>query len=665
MDAVAQIEKFKDFFEKNYKVNILEAIRKGENYLYVDFMKLLDLDPNISTLLLDYPEEIIKAAEIAIEHFDIPETVKGFRIRFINLPQSQERKIREIRSRHLEKFWRISCIVGTRTNVIPHLSSARYECPSCGHVLTIIQVDEIKRVPNRCSCGRKGKFKEISNELIDAQSLVLQENPEELSGDQQPQQIKAILKEDLVSVKNTELTKPGKRLIMNGILKGIPIWKGKMQSIKMEFLFEINSFEAVDEDSIKIQITKEDEKEIKQFAKQEGCIQKIVKMMAPAIYGNEEIKEGLLYGLVGGNQIIDSDGHKERGDIHVLQVGDPGLAKTQLLRRVFQISPKAVYASGKGVSGPGITASVIKDELTGGWTLAPGPLVIAHKGVLCLDEIDKMRPDDRSHMHDGMESQKIHINKAGINQTLNTETTVIAAGNPKNGKFDTYGNFVKQIDLETPLINRFDLIFAITDEDDEEKDKNLAKHKSIRIKEAQQQKKQKKESGSQDIFLRKYLTYARDMKPIWNDNALDHKDDWYVKIRKKRAPGSIPLNPRQLETIKRLAEANAKLQISDKVTIDNVNQAIDIMEFMLNQMGCISEDGAVSTDNLVGADYELRIVKRAIHEVDIPLKPIDLIIEKASELDKGITKSIVYEKMKSLKISGDIFEPKTGFIQKL
>ncbi|MCK5629509.1 MAG: hypothetical protein KAI26_02735 [Nanoarchaeota archaeon] len=358
MDATQQISKFQEFFEDNYHAEILELIRKGNNFIIVDFVKLLNYDPDLSTFLLDYPDELIKAAEIAIEKFDLPSTMKNFKVRFINLPESQNITISDIRSNHIDKFLVVEGVVRQKSDVRPQVTTARFECPSCGNVISVIQLEKAFKEPNKCGCGRKGKFRLLSKEFVDAQGIVLEEASEDLEGGEQPKRMNVFLSRDLVSPLSEKKTNPGSKIRVAGVLKEVPVeLRSGAKATRFDLIIESNSVLAVQEDFYDISISKEEEKRIIELAKDSKCVEKLIQSVAPSIYGYEKIKEALIFQLVGGNRKKRADGAVTRGDMHVLLIGDPGAAKSQLLKRIALVAPKARYVSGKGVSGAGLCVS--------------------------------------------------------------------------------------------------------------------------------------------------------------------------------------------------------------------------------------------------------------------------------------------------------------------
>lgn len=404
-----QIMLFTDFIEHQYKPQLFENVLAGKEFLTVDFQELSKFNPDLAQLLLINPEEVIKAGELSIRNFDLPKEVKNFKIRLANLPSEQRILIRDIRSHQLGRFIWTEGIVRQKSDVRPQVTTAKFECPSCGNVIPVLQLENKFREPTRCGCGRKGKFRLLSKELVDAQGIVLEEATKDLEGGAQPKRINLFLQQDLVSPMSDKRTNPGTSVRITGIIKEVPVMlRSGGQSTKFDLLIEVNHIEPVEEDYSSIQIDAKEEQEILELAKDSAICEKLAMSLAPGIYGHDKIKEALILQFAGGYSKITDDGVKKRGDIHVLLIGDPGAGKSQLLKRASVVAPKARYVSGKGVSGAGLTAAVVRDEFLGGWSLEAGALVLANKGVLMIDEMDKMSPEDRSAMHEGLEQQSFH-----------------------------------------------------------------------------------------------------------------------------------------------------------------------------------------------------------------------------------------------------------------
>jgi replicative DNA helicase Mcm len=346
--------------------------------------------------------------ETAIQEFGL---IKNVRVRLINTLKSQEIKIRNIRSKHLNQLIVIEGIIRQSSDVRPQVVNAKFECPSCGTIMSVLQIDKKFREPSRCSCGRKGGFRLISKEMVDTQRLVIEEAPDSLTGGEQPKRLNVFLKEDLVEPKMEEKTTPGSRVRIIGILKEVPVplQTGGL-STRFELSIEANNVIPLEETFEELDINDEDERQILELSQDPLVFEKFARSISPSIWGYEEIKKSLVLQLFGGVQKIHKDGQKSRGDIHILLIGDPGVAKSVLLTFMANISPKGRYVVGKSASGAGLTATVVRDEYLRGWSLEAGAMVLSHKGLVCIDELEKMDPNDRSAMHEGMEQQCMRPN---------------------------------------------------------------------------------------------------------------------------------------------------------------------------------------------------------------------------------------------------------------
>ena len=672
MDVNKQINLFQDFFEKYYKAELLTALSTNKNFIIIDFVKLSMFNPELAEILLEEPEETLKAAEIAVKKFS-NEEIKRFNVRLTNLPSARLKFIRDIRSQDLGKLIQVEGIVKQKSDVRPQVIAARFECPSCGNIMTVIQTSQTFKEPTSCSCGRKGKFKLLSKEMIDAQGLVLEEIPEKLEGGEQPKRINIFLKEDLVSPVSEKRTNPGSKIRVIGWVKEKPITtKGGGKLTRFDLMIEANNIESIEETFYEINISKEEEEEIRALANNPKIYKKLVDSIAPSIYGYEKIKEALVLQLFGGVRKKRSDGIISRGDIHILLVGDPGSGKSQLLKRIALIAPKGRYVSGKGVSGAGLTATVVKDDFLGGWSLEAGALVLSNDGICCIDELDKMSNEDRTAMHEALEQQTISIAKANIQATLLAKTTVLAAANPKLGRFDPSTILAKQIDLSPTLINRFDLIFTIRDIPNEIRDDRMAKH-ILNL----HQNPEIEEPEIKTELLKKYIAYARQkVQPKLTDAAIEEIKKYYVKMRSSGGTEDdfvrvIPISARQLEALVRLAEASARVRLSDKVTRKDARRAISLLTYCLMQVG-VDEHGRIDIDRIttgIGASQRSKIVtvREILQKLEERLMtkkiPIEEVIRECSEA--GISEDEFEEVIEKLRRSGDIFEPQRGFIQRI
>ncbi len=293
MDVSTQIQKFEEFTQRHYHAELLDQVTKGHNNLKVDFALISKFDPELAELILDQPEELLKAFEIAIKNMDLPGEQNKFYVRVLNLPKSSDMLIKDIRSKHIEKLMSIEGIVRQKSDVRPQVTTAKFECPSCGNIISVIQLEAKFKEPTRCGCGRKGKFRMIQKDLVDAQKIVLEEPPEKLDGGQ-PKRIDIFLKNDLVSPLSDKKTNPGTKIKIVGYVKEVPIQSrdgGKL--VRFDLMVDANSVETTEDDYEEIKVTPEEEKEIHDLAKNPKILHMLAESMAPSIYGHEKVKEAI------------------------------------------------------------------------------------------------------------------------------------------------------------------------------------------------------------------------------------------------------------------------------------------------------------------------------------------------------------------------------------
>jgi len=351
-------------------------------------------------------------------------------------------------------------------------------------------------------------------------------------------------------------------------------------------------------------MTPEDIRLIEQFRGDPTVVDKIVLSLAPTIKGMEEEKEAIALQLFGGVEKRHADGVRVRGDIHCLLVGDPGTAKSQLLRYVADVAPRGIYTSGKGATAAGLTAAAVKDDFAGGrWVLEAGMLVLADGGMAIIDELDKMSAEDRSAMHEALEQQSVSISKAGITSTLNARCPVLAAANPKWGRFTNDRTIAEQLDLPPTLLSRFDVIFSIRDVPDQERDrilasKILASHREVGHPGTYPEFAGPGGAPFPPDLLKKYIAYARrTVRPALSPEALEAIENYYVRVRRQgeepNAP--VPITARQLEALVRLSEAAARARLSSEVELADAERAIHVMESFLRRVS-MTEEGKLDID---------------------------------------------------------------------
>lgn len=656
----------KNFFSATKK-EIIGAVREGERVIYIPFPRLIQFSPELADNIVDTPEETIALLENALEESEL---VKNPRVRLLDIPQTMHTRIRNIRAKHLDQLLCIEGIIKQTSDVRPQVVNARFECPSCGAILSVLQVDRKFRDPSRCSCNWKGSFKLLSKEMVDVQRIVVEESPDSLEGGEQPRRINVFLKEDLVDPKMEEHTTPGSRVKIYGVLKEVPVPLQTGISTRFDIAIEVNNTIAMEESFEDLNIKDEDMKEILELSADPRVFKRLAQSIAPSIYGFEKIKEAVLLQLFGGVKKIKSDGGQSRGDIHVLLVGDPGVAKSVLLKFVSSVAPKGRYVSGKAATAAGLTAAVVKDEFLRGWSLEAGAMVLANKGLVAIDEIEKMNEHDRSTMHEAMEQQSVTISKANIQATLRAETTVLAAGNPKLGRFDPYTPIPQQIDISPALLSRFDLIFTIRDLPNKSQDEAIAAHV---LEEHQQQVIR---DVMEPKLFRKYVAYAKQkIKPKLTDEAVEEIKNFYVKIRNQSIKTEsdikpIPITARQLEGIIRLAEAHAKLHLRGTVTSHDAKMAIDLLKVSLSQVGYDEETQSFDIDRITtgitsSKRGKILLLKDTISKLESRLGKLIPLEELQKALEDKLTPAEIEEAIEQLAKAGEIFKPKKGFIQKI
>ena len=653
------VAKFEEFFSTQYKDAVSQTLARypDERSVIVNYLQLEMFDPDLADLLIEKPEEVIKAAQKAIKNIDTTRKNADLQVRFENV--SNNIPLRLLRSKYIGKFIAVDGIVRKTNEIRPRILNAMFECRSCMRLHEVPQTSNMISEPALCNdCGgRSFRLLQEESEFLDTQTTKLQEPLENLSGGEQPRQINVVLEDDLV-----DTITPGDIIRITGTLKTVRDEKTKLFK---NFIY-CNYIEALEQEFEELQISEDDEAKIKELAKDPDVYNKIINSTAPSIQGYREVKEAIALQLFGGSAKELEDKTRIRGDIHILIVGDPGIGKSQMLKYVSKLAPRGIYTSGKGTSGVGLTAAAVKDDL-GGWSLEAGALVLADRGNVCVDELDKMRSEDRSAIHEALEQQTISIAKAGIMATLNSRCAMLAAANPKFGRFDRYKSIAEQINLPAPILSRFDLIFVVEDKPNAERDKKLAghilnihKHRSIPFE-------------IDPELLRKYIAYARkQIKPQLTQGAIDVLQEFYVGMRggAEDDDSPVPITARQLEALVRLSEANCKIRLGKEVTAEDAKRAIKLQQECLKQVGYDPETGKVDIDKVEGrtpkserdkARVLIEIIKELSDEYGGRV-PISILTDEMSDR-YNLSEEKVEQLITKLKQQGLVFEPAAGYLK--
>jgi replicative DNA helicase Mcm len=657
----------KEFFELN-RTEVVRNLKGEGKTVLVDFDEFSAHSPGLAENLIDRPEETIQLLEVALEELDW--APNDTRVRFTGIEKGQELFIRHIRSKHLGKMIGMEGVVRQASEVRPLVTNAKFECPSCGTIISVLQIDKKFKEPSRCSCGRRGGFKEIAKDMVDAQVVTIEEASDNLHGGEQPKRMTIFLKEDLVDPTMEMRTTPGSRVKIIGILKEIAITTGSGAMLtRFDLAVEANNIIPMDESFEDVDIDEEDERTIRELAANPKLVEKVVDSIAPSIWGHRDVKTALAFQLFGGVRKTRSDGTKMRGDVHVLLVGDPGVAKSVMLGFIAGVAPKARYVSGKGASGAGLTATVVKDEILKGWGLEAGAMVLANKGIVCIDEFDKMDEEDRSAMHEAMEQQTVTISKATVQATLRAQTSVLAAANPKFGRFDPLQSIPKQVNLVPSLLSRFDAIFIMRDIPSRDTDEAIATHVLM-----EHQQVAKHDVIDKDL-LKKYISYAKQRyNPVLTDEAIVAMKEFYVGLRNMPQIGDgpskpIPIGARQLEAMVRLSEAHARMRLSDTVDVRDAIAAINLTRSYLMQVGYDKETKTFDVDRITGTGAsernKIHVVQDVLEELEKRMGKLIPLEELTKALDGRLKASEVDEAVGKLLKAGDLFRPKRGFVQRM
>lgn len=607
-----------------YGARILTLGEKNLETLEVTYEHLVESKAILAHFLVAAPSDTLKifdlvAMEVIELHYPTYSSIHSeVHVRISDLPRSFT--LRELRESHMNTLIRVSGVVTRRTGVFPQLKYVKFDCVKCGTTLGPYVQDSNSevRVSYCHNCNSRGPFTINSEKTLyrNYQRVTLQESPGTVPPGRLPRHREVILLWDLI-----DIAKPGEEIDVTGIYKNS--YDGSLNAKNgfpvFSTVIEANMVQRRDSGSSgEFNLSHEEEKQIRELSRQPKIIERIISSMAPSIYGHRPLKTAIACSLFGGEAKNIKNKHRIRGDINVLLLGDPGTAKSQLLKYAEKTSHRAVFATGQGASAVGLTASVRKDPITREWTLEGGALVLADKGTCLIDEFDKMNDQDRTSIHEAMEQQSISISKAGIVTSLQARCAIIAAANPNGGRYNSTIPLSQNVDLTEPILSRFDLLCVVRDTVDPETDGRLAQYvleshlnshpdktpleddgdddededmddsSSVSATPAQRNKNNQHNSESlpgfdetqenaipQDL-LRKYIYFARTRV---HPNAYKIDQDKIAKVysdlrRESLATGSFPITVRHLESIMRISESFARMRLQEEVTNSDVDRAI-------------------------------------------------------------------------------------------
>ena len=668
---------FKDK-DDNYKYfdRINHMMASNSTSLIADYIDLDVANPEIAKLITYRPDETLEAFNEAVVsilreiHFDYAEEIKEkIKVRIGNY--TVQKGLRDINAEVIDKLIGVSGMVVRSSEVKPLAKKIGYRCLNCDAINEAQLKGLSLRKPTKCiNCSEKELEMDPENSIFtDFQLVRLQELPEDLPAGQLPHYVEVTVMDDLV-----DRCRPGDRVLLTGIVRieheqiapqaKTNLFRLRMEGNNIEYLGGL----AGTKDTRTLErmaISGEDEKQIFAIAGKPDAYDKLIASFAPHIYGHEIIKEAILLLIVGSVTKKLDDGSTRRGDINIFLVGDPGTAKSEMLKYAAKIAPRGLYTSGRGTTAEGLTAAVIRDK-SGIMMLEAGAVVLGDQGLVCIDEFDKIKPEDRSSLHEVMEQQTCSVAKGGIVATLNARTSILSAANPMYGKYDVFKNITENVNLPIPLLTRFDLIYVIRDTPEREKDSRIAGH----ILEIHRDVEHAAQPAIEMDLFRKYLAYAKQIEPKLTIEVINALRDYYMKMRNVDSEGMITVTPRQLEGLIRLATARARLLLQDNVKIEDAERAIYLVQRMLETAGVDVNTGKVDLGVLHGKPHseisKLKLFMEVFNGIsgqdknDVEEKNFINELVKTGKFSEDEARTYIKKAMQN----GQIYERRSGFYAK-
>lgn len=520
---------------------------------------------------------------------------RRYEIRIHPISTTKPVTLRDVRSTDIGHLVRVKGIVTRASDVKPLLRVATYSCDECGFELYQVvqgrQFMPLSKCPSPvCTTNHSDGRLYMQTRACrfdKYQEIRIQELPEQVPVGHIPRTMTVVARGELA-----RQVVPGDLIVIGGVYVPTPYtgFRAMTAGLIADTYFEAHTFEKLKKSFEDTEIDAAMQEQVQEAAVDPHIFGKLARSIAPEIYGHEDVKKALLLQLIGGVTRQQEDGMRIRGDLNLCLMGDPGVAKSQLLKHIATVAPRAVYTTGKGSSGVGLTAAVLKDPVTGELTLEGGALVLADMGICCIDEFDKMEDADRTAIHEVMEQQTVSIAKAGITTTLNARTSILAAANPLYGRFrrnlvrDPHQNLLKNVNLPAALLSRFDLLFLILDQPNTDNDLALARHVTY-VHKNNVHPPLEFEALS-PAFLRAYISQARAIPAYIPEALSSYIVESYVEMRardlqaSRRASenGRGMLTPRQLLSILRMSQALARLHFRLEVAREDVDEAIRLVK---------------------------------------------------------------------------------------
>lgn len=672
-----QVEKYREFLNRYYRDEIGQLVQhypQEQRSLTVEWRDIFQFDTELAEAFRVDPHGHGELLDEALASVDVP-VVKDLSEASVRVyaPENESMTfaVGETRSRHIGEYLALRGQISKTTKVQPRLEEGAFECQRCGTLTRIPALNGEISSPAECQgCDRQGPFRLVQGQskFVDHQLLRLQQPPEEVQGGQGRHIDVHVEGEDIV-----DDLQAGDRVTISGTVE-MGTFEDGDAVIDTHFSGEAAQVEQTDYEDIDVQEHR-DRIEALAAGEEGDPYELLIESFAPKIHGHSSIKLAIILQLFGGTRVEYPTGEVDRGDSHVLLLGDPGTSKSQMLQTVEELAPRSAYASGKGATAAGLTAAAVSDDFGDSqWSLEAGAMAKANKGTACLDEIDKINEEAVSSLHDALESQRINVNKAGINTELPAQASVLAAGNPKYGRFDDYGeSLAEQVDISPTLLSRFDLMFLLQDKPEQDRDETIAEH----IVKYRQEGIATQTHGSEgDAFevpveedeFRAWIAHAkRSIQPRIEDyGVVGQLVDAFIQLRQANDDdGPVPVTFRKLEGIQRLAEASARIRLSETVEMEDINRACELVGESMRQVGVDPETGEFDVDMVETGSSKsqkdrvhtiLRIIEEEEEATGDPV-PLETVRERA--VAKGLSESKIEHTIAALMKKGEVYETST------
>ncbi len=676
MDTTELINKYQTFFEDEYKAKILSNLGKGELYIDIDFRKLARFDVEFADNLLEEPGDSIHAAELTIKGIIDDKNIKSFQILFSNLPKTQNMPLNDI-TNQLGKFLTFEGYVMKPSDKFLKVRSARFECPSCGHLINVLMPGDEFREPSRCGCGRKGKFIELSKELFKFQRFELVEAMDKIPDKpRKPVKKKVFIAENLLRKDINEALQAGQKVKITGFLELEEMRSKGMKKRSNEFRTNIvaNNIIPIEHSWEAIKLNKQQKNKTVEMAARKKLLAEFAQSLAPSFEGYNMVRKSLILQHVGGKRIFDENGNlEERGIICILLSSKPGEGKSYLGKRSIEISPLKTWTTGKGLSAAGLVACVVRDEY-GSFTLEVGPLVMADKGIILIDEMEKMNKHDFGMLNNAMAEEKTKITKANIDQELRTRTAILATSNPLHKTFTEYDSIISQLaPIPKDILDRFDVIWAMREQINQDKLENKYMSRHITGSNVT------KQIWTNDE-MQMYIAYTKRLNPTLSVSMAKYFNTKFSKLTGKtvKETGEESSTSHRLRgNIMRWVYAHGKFigpgKEYDKNCVEITKQSIDfafsLMRHSFTLLNLIDDKGFAKYEDMedipkkteINKYYAVRNTIKELAKVYKNQVPEQRILEAMKKNITNFEMDDLDKELEKLRRASDVFEPRSGF----